>query len=652
MPELLNSMPIPRFRQGSGTLIFMLRLMRYMKKLLLFSCLFCIGLSAIASDTTKIKSPDGKIVFRLFTVDEELSFSIHHNNKTVVGASPLSMTIDNVSITKNSKIGKPNAYAINEKYPWMGAHSTAVNHCNGVKLQLQGKQYSFTLDIRAYNDGAAFRITLDKETKGVIPDEETVFNIPAGSSIWYHDLNMHYEGEYSKKDISSVQAGEWVAPPATIKLPQGTYASITEADLHNYSGMSLQCDGKNGLALKLAHHHPTSYPYKLRYSPEDTLRLRQPAVVNGKITTPWRVVIIGTDLNSMVNNDMVHNLCPPPDRSLFPDGIKTSWIRPGRAVWKYLDGGGGGYADVMMKFSKQAAELGFEHNILEGFWSRWSDDSIRYLVNESKKLGVDIWFWKHSKSLRDPKSRDSFFRKCNELGVAGAKIDFFDHEAKEVIDLYESILKEGAQHKLLMDFHGANKPTGRMRTWPHELTREGVRGMEASRLTDRATHETTLPFTHFLAGAAEYTVMHFGERRKNTTWTHQIASAAILSSPLLTYAASPENILSNPAVEVIKRIPSTWDETMVLPGSEIGELAAFARRKGDTWFIAVMNGTQAKKIKISLNFLKSGKHATTTVSDDVSNAASVILKTTTYSSGDFIELQLVAGGGFVAVIEK
>lgn len=623
-----------------------------MKRLLSLLSAFFIVLSATAADTTAVKSPDGKIVFKLFTIAGQLSFSIHHNDKTVIDVSPLSMTINNISITKNSKIGKSNAYAINEEYPWMGAHSTAINRGTGVKFQINHHQYPYTLDIRAYNDGAAFRITLDKELQGAVPDEETVFNIPARSSIWYHDLYMHYEGEYSKKDISSVQAGEWVAPPATIKLPQGTYASITEADLHNYSGMSLQANGMNGLVVKLAHHHPTSYPYKLRYSAEDTLRLRQPAVINGKINTPWRVVIIGADLNSMVNNDIVHNLCAPPDRSLFPDGIKTSWIRPGRAVWKYLDGGGGGHADVMMKFSKQAAELGFEHNILEGFWSRWSDDSIRYLVNESKKLGVDIWFWKHSKSLRDPNSRDSFFRKCQDLGVAGAKIDFFDHEAKEVIDLYEAILRESARYKLLMNFHGANKPTGRMRTWPHELTREGVRGMEASRLTDRATHETTLSFTHFLAGAAEYTVMHFGERRKNTTWAHQIASAAILSSPLLTYAASPENILANPAVEIIKRIPSTWDETIVLPGSEIGELAAFARRKGDIWFIAVMNGTQAKKIKIPLSFLKRGKHTATTVNDDLSNSAALIMKTATYSPEDFVELDLISGGGFVAVIEK
>ncbi|HEX6181715.1 MAG TPA: glycoside hydrolase family 97 N-terminal domain-containing protein [Chitinophagaceae bacterium] len=623
-----------------------------MKKAL-FSCTACILLllRATAADTTVVTSPDGTIQFRLFQKDGQFHFSVARKREQIIAPSPLSMTVNGSEILKGTP-GKPASYKVNERYPWMGVHSTAINHCNGLQLPVNNSVAPFTLDIRVYNHGAAFRITLNSEMKDAVPDEATIFNIPKGSIIWYHDLEMHYESVHAKKDISAVPAGDWVAPPATFKLPGGSYASITEADLKDYSGMSLQSNGNNGLVVRLAHHHPTSYPYRLRYSPEDTLRLRQPASISGRIITPWRVVIIGADLNELVNADIVHNLCPAPDPKLFPKGLNTDWIRPGRAVWKYLDGGGPGTIEVMQHFSDQAAKLGFEHNILEGFWSRWSDDSIRYLVNYSKKLGVDIWLWKHSKSLRDPKSRDSFFRKCHELGVVGAKIDFFDHEAKEVIDLYESILREAAHYKLLLDFHGANKPTGRLRTWPNELTREAVRGMEARRLDDRATHETTLPFTHFLAGPAEYTVVHFGERRKNTTWAHQIASAAILSTPLLTYGANPDSLLANPAVDVIKKIPANWDETIVLPGSEIGELAAFARRKGKTWFIAVMNGTQPRNLKIPLTFLKQGKFRAVSVNDDPANAASVIVKEIVYSAGDVIELNLVSGGGCIVMINN
>ena len=188
----------------------------------------------------------------------------------------------------------------------------------------------------------------------------------------------------------------------------------------------------------------------------------------------------------------------PPDPKLFPKGINTGWIKPGRAVWKYLDGGGDGTLEVMKHFTDGAAALGFEHNILEGFWTKWTDDEIKELVDYSKQKGVSIWLWKHSKSLRNAAARDSFFRKCHKLGIAGAKIDFFDSEAKEVIDLYENILKEAAKYHVMCDFHGANKPTGLARTYPNEMTREAVKGMEASKLEDRATHETTIPFTRLL----------------------------------------------------------------------------------------------------------------------------------------------------------
>jgi alpha-glucosidase len=232
-----------------------------------------------------------------------------------------------------------------------------------------------------------------------------------------------------------------------------------------------------------------------------------------------------------------------------------------------------------------ASELGFEYNILEGFWSRWPEDSLKNLVEYSAKLGVGIIVWKHSKELRDPKTRQEFFQYLHDHKVAGIKIDFFDHEAKEVIDLYESIFNEAAASELLL-LHGANKPTGLSRTWPNVMIYEGVKGMESSKFNDRATHETTIPFTRMLAGPADYSVVHFGDRRRNTTWVHQTATAAIFSAPVITYAATPAHILENPCMEMIKAIPAVWDETIVLPPSAPGEIAVFAQRKGTTWFLS------------------------------------------------------------------
>src|SRR5207245_4386837 len=136
---------------------------------------------------------------------------------------------------------------------------------------------------------------------------------------------------------------------------------------------------------------------------------------------------------------------------------------------------------------------------VEGQWRRWSDEQLRQLVEYSGQRKVWIWVWIHSKDQHDPGERRRLFERLHGLGIKGIKVDFFDHEAKEVVDLYPAILKDAAENELLADFHGANKPTGGERTWPNEMTREGVRGLEYRSTPGWAVHNTTLPFTRFLA---------------------------------------------------------------------------------------------------------------------------------------------------------
>jgi alpha-glucosidase len=557
--------------------------------------------------------------------------------------------LDGIDLTDSVELGEVNRSVEREIYPWRGIHSQATNRCNGAAVSLTHTKSKarYTLEIRAFDDAVAFRQIIPGDAKIRVPDEGTKFVVPQGSVIWHHDLEGHYEAVHVKGDAAEIKEGEWVAPPMTFKLPDGTgYASITEAALANYSGMALQADGRRGFNVALGHKHPPSYPFRLRYS-NDVERVSVPAGLPGTITSPWRVVMIGADLNALVNSDVIHDLCPPPDPKLFPEGIRTGWIKPGRAVWKYLDGGANTF-DEMKEFSRWAGQLGFEYQVIEGFWSRWTEDQIKDLVDYSRQRGVGLWFWKHSRQLRTAEAREEFFRKLQDLGVVGAKIDFFDHEHKELIDLYQELLKEAARHRIMVNFHGANKPTGEPRTWPNELVREGVRGMEASRLRERARHNTTLPFTRYLAGHGDSTPVHFGARRGDTTWAHQVATAAIFNEPLLTYGAHPTNLLSNPCLPMIKSIPSVWDQTIVLPVSEIGELAAFARRSGDTWFLAVLNGPSARTIRVPLSFIAQGEHQALMIRDRKDDPAAVQIENTTVRSRDSLNIELSGGGGFIA----
>lgn len=617
--------------------------------LLVFLALLPDALSA--SLRIDLVSPDGALHCFIGNNNGQMTLFVTRNGKVLIEESPILMSVDGTIITTGFKTGRIKKFKADESFPLFGLHSVAGNTYNGVSVPLTNFEsgIKYLIEARAFNDAVAFRIIIPGNPDSIrTPDESTIFRLPSGSTVWYHDLYMHYEGVHEKKLIDTIPEGQWAAPPLTFKLPgDGGYASITEACLLNYAGTALQSDGRNGFKIRLGHSHPPSYPYTLRYSKDDVERLSHIAGIKGTITTPWRVIIAGKDLNTLVNCDAVYSLCAPPDKSLFPKGAAEEWVKPGRAVWRYLDGGGDQTLKNMREFSRLAAELGFEYNILEGFWNKWPDDSVRALVDYSKKLGVGIIVWRHSNTLHDKKARQDFFKKCHDLGVAGLKIDFFDHEAKEVIDLYETILKETAALKLICIFHGANKPTGLWHTYPNAMIYEAVKGMEASKLLDRATHETTIPFTRMLAGPADYSVCHFGARRQNTTWVHQAATAALYAAPVITYAATPAHILENPCAEMIRSIPSVWDETIVLPPSEIGELAVYAQRKGTTWFLSVINGLNPKTIKIPISFLEDGSYNTLILNDNPDNPADAVISKGTSAKNDIISIDLGVGGGFM-----
>jgi len=609
----------------------------------------------------QIAGPDGKVRFALGSNPERLTYTVTLDGSTVIEPSSLDMRVDGYDLSSGVTFNNLERYMIDETYPWHGVHSVAVNRCNGAKVSLihDLSQTVYVLEVRAFNDGVAYRHIIPGDANAVrVPNEYSQFILPAGSTVWYHDLDGHYEAEYDKRDISEVKAGQWAGPPLTFQLPGNAgYGSITEAYQVNYAGMALECDGRRAWTVGLGHRHPLNYPFELRYGRENGKRLAAPASVTGTITTPWRVVLVARDLNMLVNSDILSNLCPPHDPKLFPQGMKTPWVEPGLCVWNYVDrnyveGGGSNSFENMKKFSQMGGRIGAKYHILEGFAYNWSDDQIREFVEYSRQQGVRVLFWRHSNQLRTPEAQDAFFRRLQDLGVAGAKIDFFDHEAKELVDLYETLIRKAAQHQLVIDFHGANKPSGMLRTYPNEMLREGVRGMESSGLKQRARHETILPFTRYLAGPADYTTMIFTERRRDSSWAHQIACLATFQSPMLTIAAHPQSILDNPAVDVIKSIKAVWDETIVLPESKIGEQSIFARRSGDTWMLAVMSAGPARTVEVPLSFLGEGSYKASLVRDDKENSGAVVLDNRTVQRNDTLAIEMVSGGGFVGRFTK
>jgi alpha-glucosidase len=623
-------------------------------------CGCVMGLGAMhahaVGNTLKLKSPDGQIEVVLSVDAGHVSWQASMDGHAMLEKEPLEIHADGHETAGAIHFGQAQRYRIDDRYPWYGVHSVAEEHGSGLRVPLLGlgAATAFTLEARAYNNGVAFRMTL-AGSEPCVPQETVGFQPVAGSEVWSFDPSVaHYEGVYEESRAAEIPRGRFMAPPVVIELPGDlAYLAITEGRLVNYPGMVLQSDGKGAFFTRPGNEVPPDKALIYFQGKETAKRLAIPAKISGPIVTPWRIVMIARNLNNLVNNDIVGDVSDPPDPRIFLRGIRTPWIKPGRALWNFLDGGGT-TLEGSEKMSQMAGELGFEYQEVEGYWRDWSEAQIKELADYSRTQGVGIWLWTNRRSIATEEQRQAFFDLCNRTGVVGVKVDFFDSEAKEVVAFYQTLLQETAAHHLLVNFHGSNKPTGEQRTWPNELTREAVEGMEycctntGGPDAPRAQHAATLPFTRLLTGPADYTPMIFDKGLNGTTWANQIASAAIITSPLLTFAANPDTILSNPAAGMIKSIPSTWDETIVLPPSAIGQVVAFARRKGNTWFVAVDNGTASKKMRISLSFLGKGEYQVRSVGDVKDNPAAVDIQNLKVNRSGFLNLDLQSGGGFIA----
>jgi len=589
-----------------------------------------------------VTSPDGKIKLVIDSKAGALSYHVNFKSAQVIKPSGLGLIINGKTIGTNAAIGKVTKYAVNENYPYRGVHNLASNHYHGAKVELTGSHSVFMLEARVFNNGVAFQYQVNSTGASVVEHDLTAFTIPAGSYVWYQPNIKTYEGKYSKQKIEDFKKGDLIGPPATIELPNNVgYMAITEGSLTDFAGMSLIADSNNVFKANLTGNTNKT----------------------GTVATPWRIIEIGADLNTLVNCDIIADISPAFDPKLFPKGYDTDWIKPGRSVWSWLAANRSITLGNMKRFTDYAAALGFEYNLVDEGWATWKDDNrdnwdmMKELVDYSAAKGVKIWVWKAYPNrkgipgIKDSVSRRAFFEKCRQIGIAGLKIDFFDSESQEVIDFYQAALRDAARYHLMIDFHGANKPTGETRTWPNEMSREAVRGMENR--PPWAQTNTIVPFTRYLAGHADYTPMHFGDRMGEISWAQHIATMVVFTSPLLCLGADPQSMLDNPFKTMIQSIPSTWDETIVLPQSKIGNLVLYARRKGGTWFIAAMNGAnQQKNINIKLSFLKGGRYALNAVRDDEQQQANALPENAVVSGGSVLTINLNAKGGYVGKLIK
>ncbi len=602
-----------------------------------------LGVAAPNGAAVTILSPDKQIKVEIRTdMERRLTWSVQRKNQTVLLPSPLGLTVDGVNLGESVTLGRQSASTIHEEYSTWGNHSVAVNHCNQTAISVKNeKGIEYELDVRAYDDGVAVRMRVPmKDPTGPysISGETTSWGLPSGSLAWWAKYDGSYEAPCKSDSLEAIPENMQLAPPLTFKVKEDLYISLTEADNDSFPDMGL---ARSGNLLKV------TFPPSLNGWDHE-----------GAIVTPWRVAIIAEGLNNLVNSDLLTNLCPPPsDKYSF-----SEWVKPGRSLWQWWSIGAPRMED-QKQWIDAAKRLGFEYYLIDDGWRNWTAPDknqwacLKEVIDYAKTQGVECLVWVNSAEMRSSDDRRKYLEKVAALGAAGIKIDFIPACTPEITRWYEGALKDTAELRLLCNFHGAVKPTGRRRSWPHELTREAVRGheyhMTRYRRVQAADHDETVLFTRFLAGPADYTPTAFDPREMvGYTWSHLLAQAVNMTSPLLHFAGKYQDFLDNPAENLLRHLPATWDETIVLPGSEIGKTVGFARRRGEDWYIGVLNGGEAATLPIHLSFLGQGSWQADMFCDNPDNPATFKRETRTVTPGDTLTVSMSKRGGAVVWVTK
>ncbi len=600
-----------------------------------------------------------------------LTYTILFNGAEIIVDAPLGvrfadgsalgdgMTLNNVAYTEGD-----------ESYTMPHGKAREIrNHYRSAVLDLSAPDgRRLGVEFRVYDDGVAYRYLFPEGAGDLaITGETSGFYFTADHRFWgllVPGYETSYEFNYTVGTLAHIPADTLVALPLLVEVADSVWCAITEANLTDYAGMYL-----------------TRMPGPRPHFAADLSPLPDGSGVcvraGSPHQSPWRVIMLGDNPGRLAESNIVLNLNDPPASDF-------SWVEPGKAAWNWwsddlvANGRSGGMNNATMKyFIDFAGEQGLKYMLVDAGWypryDKTTDDitadgditasipaiDVPELVRYAAERGVDIILWIHWKPAMA--QMDKAFPLYEQWGVKGVKVDFMNRDDQEMVAFYHRVLETAAKHHLLVDFHGAYKPTGEMRTWPNEITREGVLGLEYVKWSDKTNpvHDCTIPFTRGLAGHMDFTPGGFNNATRETfvsrnlnpmtlgTRCHQLALFAVLESGMMCLADSPLNYRGAPGLDFLKAVPCAWDETRVVNAS-VGEYCTFARRSGNEWYLGSITDWTARELAVPLKFLGEGNWDATIFADGpdaATNARDITIGIERVSAGDTLTLRLAPGGG-------
>lgn len=644
-----------------------------------------ISVNAFAGQNITVTSPDKNIVFRLSAGVNGLNYRVTYKGNVLIDNSRLSISFkQGGEFGKSVSVGKAVYKKIEEDYDLVVGRSSHVHSLSNEAMvpvtEIGGSKRTLNIEIRIFNDGAAFRYVIPGNSggwqKAEITDESDQFNFtgdPTALTLFRENYTTSHEGLYDRLPVSKIKPDTLMDLPALFGYPKGIYMAITEANLLDYAGMYLI--KHNGVLQSSLSPLPKQKDVK--------------AIVTLPHNTPWRVMEISDRVGTFMESNILTNLAEP---CRIKD---VSWIKPGKTTFPWWNGNvspdtswapGNNY-DFNMYYVNFCAKYGLAyHSVVEYGLHEWyvsdgtgfqpglhSDPSkavpgldMQQLCDSAAKVGVGIRVWVHFYALY-PKL-DETFAQYEKWGIKGLMCDFMDRDDQQMVNMQEEVLRKAAEHHLHIQFHGAYKPTGLARTYPNEFTREGTLNYENDKWGTRVTPDADLnvAFTRALAGSTDYHLGGFRAANLKTfkqrytapmvlgTRCHMLGMYVVLEDEQGMVCDYPDAYIGQPGFEFLQQVPLTWDETRVL-NAKVSEYVTIARRKGDEWYIGSISNNTAHQIQTSLSFLPSGDYTAEIYSDapdadtDPNHLVKVIQKVNNQS---VIDTKLAAGGGQVMRVYK
>ncbi len=646
----------------------------------LFSCLiFTLFTTASNGQQYQLASPDGHLSIQINN-DNGLRFSLSKDGKPLVTSVEAALILEQGTLpSASSKRPKTEKQQVNTViHPVVAIKSSTIEN-NYNQLSLKYKDH-FDVVFRLYNNAFAYRFETDIKDSITVNKEKCDISLPDNTSGWFAFANRwmnSYEHIYQKEPIEKVNNSETAQLPLLLDLNGEGKLLITESDLYDYPG--LYFTGNSDHQLQAISPPVVKTEQKTRSD-----RTFQPATVyhyiahtNGTRTFPWRIFAVADKDDQLLNNQIVYKLAKPTVLE------NTDWIKPGQVAWDWWNDwnitGVDFKAGVNTETYKYYIDFASRHHIPyiimdEGWYKlgnmteRMPGVDVKAIADYGKEKNVGVILWCVWRTLDNQmqEAMDLF----QQWGVKGIKVDFMDRDDQAVVNFYWRCAKAAAAHHLMVDYHGAHKPAGLMRTYPNVVNFEGVPGLEQDKWTDSLTTPkmaVTLPYIRMFAGPMDYTpgAMRNAQKRDFApinsnpmslgTRCQQLAMYVVYDAPLQMLSDNPTTYeKERESLDFITSVPTTWDETIPLDG-KVGEYLAVARRKGDKYFVGAMTNWTPRDITLDFSFLPEGTFHITYFEDGINatrNGTDYKKVETTITKNDKLTIHLAPGGGWAARIEK